>query len=324
MVLAPCPACASDSSTPFDDAFDAAADVPYLSSLSVRRDGVVVREAYFLHTSATTPHDVRSVTKTVTALLIGAAIDAGCITSVDQPIGELLGDHAPSEPAKAAITVRDLLTMTSGLDWFEDGALGYNQWIQAPDQVAYALAPALVAPPGTMFNYNSGALHVLSAILSHACVPTRAFADQHLFGPLGIASPGWEIDNQGLANGAAGVRLTNPQLAEIGQLILDRGAHDGVQLVAAAYVDEMIAPQASTCYPSNGTPEYGFGIWLGDKPPIGSFALAEGFGGQFIAVVPSARAVVVATTNWQGLGAQAGTDFRQLYDVLVAKLLPAL
>src|SRR5262249_15678835 len=143
--------------SPMDYAFDAASKVPDITSVSVQVDGVVVRDAYYRGTDANTPHDVRSVTKTVTSLLIGAAIDSGCLTSLDQTLGELLGDLAPSDPDKAAITLRDLLTMTSGLDWTESGKIGYNDWATAPDQVQYVLARPLVEPPGKVFNYNSGA-----------------------------------------------------------------------------------------------------------------------------------------------------------------------
>jgi CubicO group peptidase (beta-lactamase class C family) len=316
--------CAADPPDPFDDAFNEASRIPNLTSLSVHQNGALVREAYYFRGNGETLHDVRSVTKTVTSLLIGAAIDAGCVASLDQPIGALLGDQAPADPAKAMIEVRDLLSMTSGFDWLESGALGYNDWIGAPDQVDYVLARSLVAPRGTTFNYNSGAFHLLSAILTHACAPTAAFADQHLFGPLGIPSPPWETDSQGLINGASGLELTTPQLAAIGQLILDRGQRDGVQIVSAAYVDAAMKPQIGTGYPEDGTPQYGFGVWLGDKPSTGAFGLAEGFGGQFIAVMPDRRAVVVATTRWDHLGTQADDDFVKLYHVLVTQLLPAL
>jgi len=313
-------ACGSD---PLGDGIRAAEDIPNVNSLSVRRDGVVIHEAYLHGTDASTPHDVRSVTKTVTALLIGQAIDLGCIRSIDQPIGELL-DPPPSDPAKAAIRVRDLLTMTSGLDWYEIGPQGYNEWITSSDQVAYVLARELVAPPGTKFNYDSGALHLLSAILTHACAPTATFAADHLFGPLGIAPASWEIDNQQIANGAAGLAVTNAELATIGQLVLDRGAFGGAQLVSADYVDQMVTPQIDTGNPFDGTPSYGFGIWLGDREDTGSFALAEGFGGQFVAVVPSSRAVVVATTAFEDRGDDADADFNTLFNRIVTKILPAL
>lgn len=310
------------TSQPLDDAFDAAADMPDLASLSVRQDGAVVREAYYHGSNAGTAHDVRSVTKTVTSLLIGIAIDTGCLASVDQTLGELLGDLAPGDPAKAAITVRHLLTMTSGLDWAEVGAVGYNDWVTADDQVQYVLARPLAAAPGTEFNYNSGALHLLSVILTRACAPTAEFAAQHLFAPLGIASRPWEIDNQGITNGAAGLRVTTPEMASIGELLLAHGQRGGAPVVSADYVDMALAPQIGTGYAAES---YGYGIWLEDGVADGPIALAEGYGGQFIVVVPAASAVIVATTNWQGRGAQATTrNFHALLALIVTKIVPAL
>lgn len=153
------------------------------------------------------------MTKTVTSLIVGIAIDSGCLASVDQPIGPLLGDQAPSDPAKAAITLCDLLTMSSGLQWKEDGAVGdYDPWAAADNQVDFVLARPLVAAPGTVFNYDSGALHLLSAIVTRACGPTKDFAAQHLFAPLGIESRDWELDNQGIASGAAGLQVSTSEL----------------------------------------------------------------------------------------------------------------
>jgi CubicO group peptidase (beta-lactamase class C family) len=317
-------ACTPSAPGPDSDPFDAAARLPYITSLSVHRDGAVVREAYYHHSDASTPHDVRSVTKTITSLLIGIAIDTHCLRSLDQPIGEALGPKAPTDPAKTAITLRDLLTMSSGFTWLENGAEGYNAWITAPDQVDYVLARPLADTPGTVFNYNSGALHLLSVAITSQCAPTETFAAQHLFGPLGIEAAAWETDNQGLANGAAGVQLTTPALAAIGQLILDRGAVGGAQIVPAAYIDAATTRQISTDDDTDQTPGYGYGIWLAEPARGAEFLLAEGFGGQFIAIVPAAHAVVVATTRWEGVGPPVASNYTQLYDILANQIVPAL
>jgi CubicO group peptidase (beta-lactamase class C family) len=311
-------ACASE---PLDEAFDAAARVPDITSLSVRRDGVVVREAYYRGTDANTAHDVRSVTKTVTSLVVGIAIDTGCLTSLDQTIGELLGGPALTDPVKAAITLRDLLTMTSGFAWQEIGAVGYNAWVLAPDQVEYVLLRPLDTAPGTTFNYNSGALHLLSAIVTHACSPTAEFAAQHLLDPLDIVSRPWESDHQGIANGAAGLQLSTTEMASIGQLILEHGLRRGTRVVPAAYVDMATTAQTSTGI-ADGS--YGFGMWIDHDPSGAPLALAEGYGGQFIVVAPVPHAVIVATTNWQGIGAQATKNYDQLRNVIITQIVPAL
>lgn len=284
----------------------------------MQQDGTVVREAYYRGTDADTLHDVRSVTKTVMALLVGAAIDSACLTSVDQTIGELLGDRAPVDPAKAAITLRQLLTMTSGFDWNEEGDAGYNVWEVAPDHVAYVISRPLAATPGAVFNYDSGALHLLSVIVTRACAPTPEFAAQHLFAPLGIASRGWEINSEGIANGAAGLELSTADMTTIGQLFLDHGRFDGAQVVSAAYVDLAMTPQVETHLAAEG---YGYGMWVEGDVGGRPMSFAQGFGGQFIVVVPRLRAVIAATTDWLDAGSRADSNFRQLLRLIENKIV---
>ena len=317
-------ACGSDEDS-LAQAFDAVAKVPHVASLAVHQDGALVREAYYGGTDRATLHDVRSVTKTVTSMLIGNALQTGCLTSVDQMLGDVLGDQAPSDPAHRVIRLRDLLTMASGVQWFENGAEGdYNAWASADNQVDFVLARPMVATPGTTFNYNSGALHLLSAAITHACGPTLDFAAGGLFVALGITSRTWETDNQGIANGAAGLQLATADLVQIGELIRGGGALNGTRLVPADYVAAATSAQVQTNDGVDETPAYGYGIWIGQPPSGPAFSAAEGFGGQFIFVVPERRAVIVATTDWQGLGAQANTDYNQLYTVMLEDVLPAM
>ena len=311
--------------TDLDVAFASTARVANVTSVSLHQDGVLVREEYYLRTDADTPHDVRSVTKTVTSLLIGIAIDTGCLTSLDQTLGELLGNQAPTDPAKAAITLRDLLTMSSGFDWFERGVLGYSDWEDNADHVYDVLSRPLVAPPGTVFNYNSGALHLLSVILTRACAPTPTFAAEHLFGPLGIAPPQLEIFRDGYANGAAGLQLSTAAMATVGELMLEHGRLHDAQIVPAAYVDMAMDKQIAADRDNEG---YGYGIWVANDRGGAPYALAEGYGGEFIVVVPRARAVLVITANWSRWGTeatfQAATTFEALLTIIVDQFVPAL
>ncbi len=96
-----------------------------------------------------------------------------------------------------AITVADLLTMRSGIDWNEGGNVAeYNGWALAPYQVEYLLTRDVVEPPGTRWNYNSGAVHLLAAAIEVNAGGAVAFADRYLLEPLGIRSRDWEIDNR--------------------------------------------------------------------------------------------------------------------------------
>jgi CubicO group peptidase (beta-lactamase class C family) len=325
LLLAVLAAGSASCTNDLDAAFASTARVANVTSVSVHQDGALVREEYYLQTDADTPHDVRSVTKTVTSLLIGIAIDTGCLTSLDQTLGALLGDQAPGDPAKAAITLRDLLKMSSGFDWLERGTVGYTEWVHSDDQVQYVLSRPLVAPPGTVFNYNSGALHLLSVILTRACAPTAEFAAQHLFGPLGIASRPWETDRQGVTNGAAGLQLSTTEMAAVGELLLEHGRLHDAQIAPATYVDMAIDKQIATERNVGG---YGYGIWAAHDGGGAPYALAEGYGGQFIVVVPRARAVIVITANWQlfraDASAQATRTADELLEIIVNQFVPAL
>lgn len=308
---------------PLERTFVDAARIPNLASLALARNGVIERERYYDGSGPDTPHDVRSVTKTVTSLLIGIALSRGCLRSLDQTLGELLGPDAPGDPAKAAISLRDILTMSAGFKWDELGNPDvYNSWALAPDQIAFTLAQPLAATPGTVFDYNTGAFHLLSLILTESCAPTPEFARLNLFGPLGIGARQWETDARGIANGGSGLQLTTRDLLALGRLLLDGGRFAGQQVVPTGFLADAIASHIATgAALFYDTPEYGYGIWIGGA---GAFVAAEGYGGQFIFVAPRSRAVVVATANWIGLRNVAGTDFDQIVQLILTRILPAL
>ena len=189
-----------------NEAFTKAASFSELRSLVVARNGVIIKEQYFRTGGANTPSDVRSVTKSVTSLLIGVAIDKGFLQSVDQPIGQFIRPLVDTlSTDKAAITIRNLLTMSSGFTWNElDNQNEYNYWFySAPNQVQYLINRALVAKPGQVFDYNSAAVHLLSVILTKATnMKTKDFAQKYLFDSLGFTIGSWETDDQGYNNGA--------------------------------------------------------------------------------------------------------------------------
>ena len=157
-----------------DAAFAAARQEPNLTSLVVSQGGAIVRQEYFNGTGPDTTQNVWSVTKSVLSLTVGIALDQGCLRSLDQTLGELLDPSVTGDPQKAAITLRHLLTMSSGLDFPEMSTYTsspsiYSQWINAPDQVAWVMARPLTAAPGQRFEYGSGTIHLASVALSRAC-----------------------------------------------------------------------------------------------------------------------------------------------------------
>ena len=243
------------------------------------------------------PTSVYSVTKSITATLIGIAIDNGYISSVDQTLTELLPELcAAANPAAGVgeITLHQLLSMTSGQLWNNGGLQTepmLNRIMQQPDWLhALLKLPVNVSQTG-QFKYSTGTSHLLSAIIHHTTGATCAkFAAQYLFTPLGITDYHWEMDPQGYNTGGWGLHLTPDDMAKFGQLILRQGEHNQSQLISAHWITA-----STTAY----TAEYGYQWWLKSSKELQCWC-AQGLGGQFICCIPSLNAVIVTTSQFAG------------------------
>jgi CubicO group peptidase (beta-lactamase class C family) len=297
--------------------------------LLVERNGVLVMEEYFNGAGANDFFDVRSVTKTVTSMLVGIAIERGDLRGLDQTVGDLLGDVVPDlAPETRRVTLRQLLTMTSGLPWRELNSVAqdYSAWVGSPDPLRWILAKPLEHEPGTFWHYNTGASHIPSAMLSVATgASARAFAQEHLFGPLDAEIGGWPADPRGYNFGGHGISLQGRTLVKLGRLFLDGGVYRGRQIVPRDWVREStIARSATTNDAVTWASGYGYFWWLDSDARTGrSVNFAAGYGGQFIVVVPSANATVVATTAWNGVP-DADANFMLVLRTIVSQVLPSL
>jgi CubicO group peptidase (beta-lactamase class C family) len=310
-----------------DSAFAQARSEGNIRSLIVAREGAVVRAEYFNGGGPDSPEYIWSVTKSVLALTVGAAFDAGCLRSLDQTLGELLGPSLVTDPAKAGVTLRHLLTMSSGIDFpeasfYASGPSLYNAWVQAPDQVAFVMARQMTALPGARFEYGSGTIHLASVALTSACgVSTSALAEARLFAPLGIPSRPWETDRQGFSNGGAGLSLTAPDMQAIGAMVLGSGRFLGRPVLPQAWIQAMTSQQIPTG--GGATRWYGYGWWVGQTPAGDPFALANGWGGQFIAVVPAKGLVVTTAARTTGLsGTAAMAQWDRIFDIVYSQIIP--
>ncbi len=164
-----------------------------LESLAVWQRGDLVLEAYYKG-APNDLRDVRSVTKSVLSLLVGIALDKGLLPSVDHTIGESLPELVPAFGAdKANLRLRDLLTMSAGLQSNEQQPGGYGAWRRSADPTRQYLGRPRIAEPGTEFAYASGASHLLGVVLEHESgTSIPEFAREHLFVPLGIEQARWE------------------------------------------------------------------------------------------------------------------------------------
>ena len=313
--------------TKLETAFASGVGIPGLRSITVVRHGHLVAERYYAGARADSLYALRSVTKSVMSLLVGIAIHQGKILGIDQTLSELLKPPLPTpDAAHGVITVGNLLTMTGGFLWNEGSDVTeYNDWVLAPDQVEYVLARPIVAPPGTTFNYNSAAVHLLSAVLQVDAGGTAAFADTYLLEPLGIKSRDWELDNQGIPNGGAGLYLRPRDIAKLGQLVIQRGRSGNAEVVPASWIDQSTQRHGGVHDQLGAIGPLGYGElwWLGDTAEH-AIVLGWGYGGQLLYIVPGLDLVVVTTARWQGIGGAVGPQTTAIGNLIGEGIIPAV
>ncbi|HEY6127294.1 MAG TPA: serine hydrolase [Candidatus Acidoferrum sp.] len=271
-----------------------------LHSFLIVRNGVVVLDAYFYPYSGLEVHDVASVTKSFTSAAIGIAIEQGNIKSVDQSVLSLLA-HSPvaeSDPRRQRLTVRHLLTMTSGLDCdTEGGEKALAAMRHSTDWTAFALAIPMRADPGSQYAYCSCNNHLLSSIITATIGRSLLeFARANLFQPIGITDVVWAADPNGRTHGWGDLHLHPRDMARFGLLYLNHGRWRDTQIVPAEWVSESSTAKATV---REGV-GYGYSWWINTaRPPIFE---AVGRGGQRIAILRKEDIVVVFT------GGGANTD----------------
>lgn len=261
-----------------------------LHSLLVIRNGYIVSETYFGSYRQDTKHELYSCTKSFISTLVGIAIDKGYIDSVNRPVKDFFPDRIFANPsaAKDAMTLENLLTMTTGLDWVE-GNTAYSQMYASSDWVKFVMDETASHKPGLVFNYCSGCSHVLSAIIqSKTGLNTQDFGQGELFGPLGITNYDWSTDSRGLSIGGWGLQLTPRDMAKLGYLFLKGGVWEGKQIVSAQWVKT--ATQRHTGTDS----ELGYGYQWWTYPSLDAYT-ALGLYGQTIFVIPKLNLVIVTT-----------------------------
>jgi CubicO group peptidase (beta-lactamase class C family) len=270
-----------------------------IDSITVVRNGLVVADAYFYPFQRGMKHSIHSCTKSIISLLVGIALDKGYIKDIHQSALSFFPHKtiANLDERKKAITIKNLLTMSSGLkcrDSYRYGYVGYREMLNSQDWIQHVLDLPMETLPGHMFNYCNGVSHLLSGILQHTTnITTLEFAKQHLFTPLGITDVEWQTSPQGIYTGWARMSLTPHDMAKIGWLSLNKGQWEGKQIVSKAWVREStkghMEGKLSDIY--GGT--YGYQWWV---DPAGYY-MAIGFQGQFIFVIPEKNIITVFTST---------------------------
>jgi len=262
-----------------------------IHSLLVIRDGKALVDAYFYPYDGSTVHDLASVTKSVMTTLIAIAADQGKL-DLDAPMMSFFPDRtiANMDAQKEKITVRHLASMSSGLAsvGFEQDEGTLTEMEASPNYVQFALDRKVIFEPGTHFIYDSPGMHLLSAILQEATGMTaQEFAQENLFGPLGIKDSNWRADPQGYSHGWGDLYLHPHDAAKIGYLWLHGGKWGGKQIVSEKWVEASHQRLMDV-----GDDKYGYGWWVDSE---GEAYWAAGRGGQYIRVEPAVNALIIAT-----------------------------
>ncbi len=309
-----------------------------ITSVLIAQRGKLVYEGYFNGGEAGRLNDVRSASKSVTALLVGAAIDRGLIPDVHARVYGFFPDKQPfqhPDPRKQTITLEDLLTMGSLWECDDDNAFSSGNeermyvsedWLQfALDLPIKGFAPWMSKPKdspyGRAFSYCTAGAFTLGAIVERVTHKSlAAFAAEALEKPLGITDVQWNQSPLGIGMGGGGTRYRSRDLAKLGELALDEGRWQGRQVLSAAWIKQMLTPHAQ----AREDADYGYLWWCFRFPVHGTEQVAwamSGNGGNYVLVMPSQQLVAVITStayNQRNAHAQSQEIFRDY----VLKALP--
>ena len=294
------------------------AQFPTINSIIAVKQGYLVFERYYHGCDSGMSHHVASVTKSVTSALIGIAIAQGRIAGVEQRVLDFFPEYSPGkqDALKQELTIYQLLTMTSGLQW-RTGARAYEPMLdrlrRSPDWVDFILRLPIQQQRIGSFQYNSAGSHLLSVVLTRATgICAREFANRYLFEPLGIEpipdcppgdysqeavfganGPQWPEDPQGNTFGGWGLSLTPREMAKFGYLYLNHGQWEHQGIVPEQWVRE------STKAYTQGFGGYGYHWWVNETRGMTNYS-AIGRGGHHICCVPEKDLVIVIASKMAG------------------------
>jgi len=296
-------------------------------SFILARNGYLVKEYYRSQFYFYNEFELRSVTKSIISALVGVALQKGLIDSLDQPMLSFFPEYDSPEldPRKKLITVRHLLTMRAGFDFSDNNPPPY---LDSPTAVRVKLIIGLPMKynPGERFYYGSVQTHLLSAIITkRSGLSTLEFAKKYLFTPAKINAGYWSKDPQGIYSGGSGLLMSPRNMARFGFLYLHKGMLDSVRILPQSWIEQSTLPNnaANGIWGDLSNVNYGFSWWT-NYDSHDSLYFAAGSGGQYIMIVPSKNAVIVATANPNVPAEIAGQQEDEIMNILVRYVIPSL
>jgi CubicO group peptidase (beta-lactamase class C family) len=277
-----------------------------IHSVIIVKNGALVHEAYFQAYNRDSLHKIHSITKSITSALIGIAIEEGFIKGIDEPIYPFFPQYprAFEDPRKRTIKLKHILTLTSGLEWdersypYSDPRNSEYQQVASDDWMDYVLQRPIKDEPGVKWVYNTGSVHLLSAVIKTSTgLYAKEYAQKYLFGPLGIKKFDWNQDPQGYqctGGTHGGLRMRTRDVAKFGYIFLNEGNWNGKQVVSKDWVKESTQKHLMT----QGNRGLGY-LWWRDSFVIKgkkiNYFYAAGYGGQSITIAPELDLMMVFT-----------------------------
>ncbi len=300
---------------------------PGVYSIIVAQNDRIIYRRYFKGYDSATLFSEQSLTKSICSLLIGIAIDKGYLSSVDEKLVDIFPElKKDADPRKSEITIRAVMNQASGL-WHENlkSPFGIHHFLKQKDPAGYVLKQPLAGEPGKEWHYNNAASYLLSAIITRAThMDIREFAIKYLFAPLNITEFRWLQMRDGTYDGSGlkGIFLRSADLLKIGELFLHNGVYDNRQVVPKKWVQLILDPDIT--YPSTWGFEgstyaldYYHAVYHGT-----AFLYGMGWGGQFVVILPSLKAIVVINENAANKQAieRSETFIRRIFPAILAQL----
>jgi len=278
-----------------------AAQLERIYGLLVIKNGHLVAEDYFNEGSVEQKARLQSVTKSYTSALVGIALERGCLSSLDQLMLDFFPDLAGqiTDPRKGTITIRQMLQMRAGYP-SEESHPDLWDGLLSGHYLPLIEGFPLVSDPGTAFHYSNLTSNWLGIIVDQVCgMHLKAYAEEHLFGPLDVEAGEWGTDWEGHNNGCGDLHFTARDMAKFGLLYLNDGAYLGNQIISPEWVHASLQTYTEKAWGNIGRfRDIGYGYhWWSARAGEHPVNFAWGHGGQLIVLVDELNLVVAVTAD---------------------------